>query len=104
MRGPDNLRSWIVAPVALGKGRQLFSELAVPTPLELYELEGLSGGRPSADLSAGVNPSPKVGLPAMSQGQLLAGSDTSPAPDVGKVQLARFHLPPIIRAACRRQR
>ena len=45
-----------VHPVALGKGLPLFSDLAAPMRLEADELEGLSGGRGGADLSAGVRP------------------------------------------------
>lgn len=46
----------VVAPVALGKGLPLFSELAAPTPLKLMSSKTFPGGRSGANLSGGVNP------------------------------------------------
>jgi dihydrofolate reductase len=45
----------IVAPVALGKGLPLFSELAAPMPLKLMSSKAFPGGRCGPDLSGGVN-------------------------------------------------
>ncbi|MGR9178398.1 hypothetical protein ACU8OR_22990 [Rhizobium leguminosarum] len=42
----------LVAPVALGEGLPLFSELAAPLPLKLISAKAFPGGRGGADLSA----------------------------------------------------
>jgi len=48
---------------ALSKGLPLFSEIAAPTLLKLMSSKAFPGVGGGADLSGGVNPSPKGRLP-----------------------------------------
>ena len=63
-RGLVDQLALLLVPVTLGKGVPLFSDLAAPMRLERMDSKAFPGGG-SADLSAGVNPSPRVRLPAI---------------------------------------